>query len=259
MRRRLGVWAVLIAVLAIAGSASAAVVQDGNLRITVLSQVAPFKLPRHGTAPISVFLGGHIATVDGSTPPQLQTMTVDVNRHGVLQSEGLPTCALAQIKTSSTQRSLANCGDALIGSGRFWASVVFPDQHPYPTRGQLLIFNGRQGGKPVLFAHIYTTIPFASSFVIPFAIQKIDNGPYGTELTAALPSALGNWGFVDRIKLTLSRKYRLAGKELSYFNAGCPAPAGTRSATFSLARATFTFDNGQSVGLGVQKSCRVAE
>jgi hypothetical protein len=248
-----------LALLIFASLAHAAVIQDHGLRITVLSQVQPFKLPRTGTAPIAVFLSGHIATPSGETPPQLQRMVVQVNRHGLLQSEGLPSCSLEQVQPASDERALTQCGDALVGSGRFYASVVFPDQRPYPTRGRLLIFNGRVKGKPVLFAHIYTTQPFATSFVITFAIRRIHQGPYGTELSASLPGALGNWGFVDRIKLTLKRKYTFQGKERSYFNSGCPAPEGTKTTTFPLARASFYFASHAQITLGVQKSCRVAE
>jgi hypothetical protein len=89
-----------------------------------------------GTAPIAVFVGGHIATPSGAVPPQLREMTVKVNHHGPLQSKGLPTCTLSAIETASSQRALSQCSDALVGSGRFWASVVFPDQRPYPTRGR---------------------------------------------------------------------------------------------------------------------------
>lgn len=259
MRRRRWLLGPILVMLMLAGGARAAVVQQGDLRITVLSQVKPFKLPRTGTAPIAVFVSGHIASVDGSTPPQLQRMTIDVNRHGILRSKGLPTCSLARIKTASSSRALSLCSDALVGSGRFWASVVFPDQRPYPTRGKLLIFNGRQGGAPVLYAHIFTTIPFATSFVIPFAMSHVDKGPYATELTASLPQALGSWGFVDRIKLTLRRKYVADGRHLSYFNAGCPAPPGTQSVSFPLARATFEFEDQDPITLGVAKTCRVAE
>jgi hypothetical protein len=240
-------------------AASAAVIQQGNLRITVLSQILPYKLPRTGTAPIAVFVAGHIATPSGETPPQLQRMSVKVNRHGLLQSKGLATCTLAQLQPGSSERALDNCSEALVGSGRFWATIVLPDQRPYPTRGRLLIFNGKRGGKPVLFAHIYTQNPFNSSFVIAFAISHIDQGPYGTELSASLPQALGDWGFVDRIKLTLKRKYAFKGKQLSYFNAGCPAPSGTRATAFPLALASFSFAEEREIDLGVTKSCRVAE
>jgi hypothetical protein len=248
-----------LAVVAIATVADATVIQSGNLRVTMLAQVEPPKLPRKTPAPIAVFISGHVATVDGALPPQLQTMTVKVNRHGLLQSKGLPVCRLPQIQPGSTERALANCGDALVGSGRFWASVVFPDQRPYPTRGRLLVFNGRLGAKPALFAHIYTTKPFASSFVVAFALKHIDQGPYGTELQASLPQALGDWGFVDRIKLTLRRKYRYLGKELSYFNAACPAPADSETASFPLATANFSFAGGEAISATVNKACRVSE
>ncbi len=259
MRRRRAKAAILALALFLltAAAATAAVIQSGNLRLTVLAQVEPFKLPRTDPAPIAVFVAGHIGTADGEVPPQLQEMTVKVNRHGLLQSKGLATCSLPQIQPGSTQRALEDCSEALVGSGRFWASVVFPDQRPYPTRGRLLVFNGREAGKPVLFAHIFTTQPFDTSFVIPFAIKHIDQGPYGTELSAALPQALGNWGFVDRIKLTLKRKYTYRGQQLSYFNAACPAPTGTATASFPLALASFSFANGEHLSATVTKSCRV--
>lgn len=252
--------AALLAVLGLSGGAAALaeVVQTESLRLTVLSQIEPVKLPRVGTAPVAVFVSGHIATPDGSLPPQLRRMTIYVNRHGLLRSEGLPTCPLAAIRTASSDRAVSRCADALVGSGRFWASVVFPDQRPYPTRGRLLVFNGRSDGGPTLFAHIYTTVPFATSFVIAFRLRHVHKGPYGTELTASLPKALGEWGFVDRIKLTLRRRYAFAGRRLSYFNASCPAPKGAAAATFPLARAAFRFGESKDIAITVTKTCRVA-
>ena len=250
---------VLTVLLSMAGWASAAVLQEGNLRITVLSQVIPFKLPRTGTAPIAVFVSGHVGTRDGSVPPQLQRMTIDVNRHGLLDDTGIPACGLRRILTASTARALEECAPSLVGSGRFWASVVFPSQRPYPTRGRLLIFYGEQKGRPALFAHIHTTLPLPTSFVVVFAIHRIDDGPYGTRLSASLPKTLGSWGFVDRIKLTLRRKFSYRGRQRSFFNAGCPALAGTQGAVFPLARAKFFFEDVHPLQLVVSKSCGVAK
>jgi len=248
-----------VALLACASLAHASVIQEGNVRIAVLSQILPYKLPREGTAPIAVFVSGHLSEPHGGIPPQLQQMTVEVNKHGLLQSKGLPSCPLARIQPASTQRALDACGDALIGSGQFWAHIVLPDQGAYPTHGRLLIFNGRQKGKPVIFTHIFTANPFFSSFVIPFTIQKIQKGAYGTKLTASLPQALGDWGYVDRIKLTLKRKYTYKGHQLSYFNAGCPAPKGTKRTVFPLALASFAFGEGLSMSAKVEKACGVKE
>lgn len=255
--RRLG--ALLAAMLLCAGVATAATIQDGGLRITVLSQIKPYKLPRTGTAPIAVFVSGHLQNAEGGIPPQLQEMTIEVNRHGLLQSKGLPVCPLKAIQPASTERALSQCGDALIGSGQFWANIVLPDQGAYRTQGRLLIFNGREAGKPVILTHIYTSHPFNSSFVIPFTIRKVSKGPYGTELHASLPQALGDWGYLDRIKLTLKREYTFKGARLSYFNAGCPAIKGAKRASFPLAYAEFSFAGRKPLGATVNKTCGVKE
>ena len=259
MRKRLLWLGSAAALFACASLAGATVVQQGNLRITVLSQVLPYKLPRQGTAPIAVFVSGHLEAPKGGVPAQLQRLTVAVNRHGLLQSKGLPTCRLSQLQPASSERAMANCGDALIGSGQFWAHIVLPDQGAYPTHGRLLIFNGREKGKPVLLTHIFTSNPFFSSFVLDFKIRKVSNGAYGTELSASLPEALGSWGYVDRIKLTLKRKYTHKGRQLSYFNAGCPAPKGAKRTVFPLALATLDFAEELSIAARVEKACGVKE
>lgn len=248
--------ALLATVCAIAAGAT---VQSEGLRITVLSQIMPYRLPRTHPGPIAVFVAGHLQSAEGGVPPQLQRLTVRVNRHGLLQSKGLPVCRVAQIQPASTERALAACGPALIGSGQFWANIVLAGQAPYPTRGRLLIFNGRRAGKPTLLAQIYTSNPFNSSFVVTFAIRKISQGPYGTQLSASLPQALGSWGYLDRIKLTLRRKYRYKGQELSYFNAACPAIKGAKRASFSLAYAEFSFAGRPPLGATVPKTCGVKE
>jgi len=247
----------LVLTAAVVSSAAAAVIQIEGLRITVLGQVLPFKLPRDRVAPVAVFISGHVDTVNGSLPPQLQKMVIRVNRHGQLQPQGIPTCRIKQIQPGDSARALANCGDALVGSGRFWASVVLPEQRAYSTRGRLLVFNGRRHGSPVLFAHIFTSQPFNTSFVVTFAIERV-GGQFATRLTADFPRTLGTWGFVNRIKLTLRRKFTYRGRQHSYFNASCPAPTGARLTSFDLARASFFFAERKPITLVVPKVCKVA-
>jgi hypothetical protein len=251
--------ALALALVVGAAVASAAVVQQGNLRITLLSQVQPYKLPRHRAAPIAVFVAGHVASVHGGVPDQLQRLAIKVNRHALLQSHGLPVCRMPEVQPASTQRALVACGPALVGSGQFWAHIVLPEQGAYPTQGRLLIFNGRRAGHPALLAHIFTSHPFATSFVIPFTMRRLSHGIYGTELVASLPEALGEWGYVDRIKLTLKRRYTYHGQHLSYFNAACPAIAGASRAAFHLAYATFSFSGKRQIGADVTKACGVRE
>jgi hypothetical protein len=200
-----------------------------------------------------------LESAKGGIPPQLQELRIEVNRHALLQSKGLPVCLIPEVQPASTSRALANCGDAVIGSGRFWANIVLPDQGAYRTQGRLLILNGRDGRRPVILAHIFTSDPFNSSFVIPFSIKRTSSGPYGTELNASLPEALGSWGYLDRIKLTLRRKYTYKGKQLSYFNSACPAPDNAKRTSFSLAYAEFSFAGRKPMGATVNKTCGVTE
>ncbi len=233
--------------------------QSEGLRITALAQVKPYKLPRKKPAPIAVFVAGHLEKVGGGIPPQLRRLRIEVNRRGLLQSKGLPVCHVQRIQPATTSRAISQCSDAVIGSGQFWGSIVLPDQGAYRTQGRLLIFNGREGKRPLILAHIFTSHPFNSSFVIPFTIKRISKGPYGTELSASLPQALGDWGYLDRIKLTLKRKYTYRGQQLSYFNAACPAPGRSKRASFPLAYAEFSFAGKRPLGLTVNKTCGVKE
>jgi hypothetical protein len=254
-----GLLAGLLAVAVIAAPSSAEIAQSGNLRVFLFSQVQPYKLPRIGTSPISVFVAGRIAATTGGVPSQLQRLDILVNHHARFQSRGLARCSLAELQPSTTKEALDRCGPAVVGSGQFWAHIVLPEQGAYPTEGRLLVFNGTQHGHRVLLAHIYTSNPFSTSFVIPFHIHKVNRGAYGTELSASLPEALGSWGYVDRIKLTLKRKYSFHGQRLSYFNAGCPAEAGIPRASYDLAFATFSFAAHRQIGVEVPKVCGVRE
>jgi hypothetical protein len=249
----------LLATLLIAGTSFASVVQEGTLRVSITTQIRPFRLPRAEPAPIDVFLAGHIASTTGGVPPQLTRMTIYVNRHGVLDTDALPVCPVAKIRPATTDEALAHCPRSLVGSGHFWASVVLPEQGVYRTTGRLLAFNGKSHGKPAVLAQIYTTLPFPSSFVVPFAITQIPHGRYGTKLSAELPEALGDWGFVNRIKMTIGRAVQRGGGERSFLNASCPAPRGTKTAAFPLALADFAFAGGQSLHTTVTKSCGVKE
>lgn len=247
-----------LAALALAATALAAPVQSGTLRVSVSTRIAPYRLPRTGIAPISAHITGHVSSTTGGVPPQLTSFVILVNRHARIDSAGLPSCTLGRLQPGTNAQALHRCGSSLVGSGHFWASVVFSENTPYHTTGRLMIFAGRRGPEPVVFAHIYTTQPFPTSFVVTFAVRRISRGPWGTELTASLPSALGDWGFVDRIKLNVGRTFRLpGGEEKGYLEAGCPAPAGTDTVVFPLAHAELAFADGEELATTITRPCGV--
>jgi len=238
-----------------ASLAAAEVVQKGGVRVDVSGQLSPQRLPREGTAPIAVSVGGEIKPVVGGKVPTLKTLKIELNRNGHLDSRGLAVCDFDSIQPASTQRALSACRSALVGRGSFTVEITLAGQEPYETKGTLLAFNGREGGKPVLFGQIYAPRPFATSFVIVFAIKKA-KGEFGTSLAASLPASLRSWGNLTSIDLRLQRTYSSGGERRSYISAGCPAPKGFSKVPFPFARTSFGFEGGPSLSTTLTRSCK---
>jgi hypothetical protein len=246
----------LVVLLGVAALAGAEIIQQGNLRVTVSGALSPRRLPRSGVAPIAVSVGGEISTTDKSPLPKLQTLAIELNRNGRIDSAGLPICSYDSIQPASSQRALRACRSSLVGQGTFSAEISLTGQEPYPATGKLLLFNAVRHGRPVLFGQIYAPHPFATSFVIVFAIKNLAKGTYGTELSARLPASLASWGNLTGIQMTLSRRYSYRDKSHSYLSAGCPAPKGFPGASFSFARTSFGFAGGQVLSSTLTRTCK---
>jgi hypothetical protein len=235
--------------LALGAPATAEVIQRGEVRVNVDAAITPHSLPRHGTAPIHFSLKTKIVSTDGSVPPQLRKISVEINRNGHLDPSGLPTCGFREVQPSTSAAALAACRRSLIGEGRFSARVLIPRQAPFPSNGKILAFNGRWHGHPAVLLHVFGSQPVPTSYTLPFAIGEAHRGAYGTVLTASLPHFTSKWGYVTGISLNLGRK--------DYLTAGCPAPPGFRIATFSLSRATLDFSGRRPITQTLVRTCTV--
>ena len=260
MRRRSGTGlGTAVGLLACASLAAAAVVQQGNLRITVLSQVLPYKLPRQGTAPIAVFVSGHLEAPKGGSPRP----AAEADRRGqpprppaVQGPADLPASQRSSPPQPKGRCQLRRRPDRLgpvLGPHRLARPGRLPDPRAAPD-----LQRPRERQARPLHPHLHLQ-PLLQLLRLRLHDQEGPKGAYGTELSASLPEALGSWGYVDRIKLTLKRKYTYKGKQLSYFNAGCPAPKGAKRTVFPLALATFDFAEDVSIAAKVEKACAVKE
>lgn len=260
--RRLGGAVVLFAGLVALGfvnptASISDISRKGNLQVKVTGKLSPKKLPRDKKAPIKVSVGGEISTTDGTLPPQLRKLRIELNKEGRIDYKGLPTCKYSKIQPGSSARAQRQCRSALVGKGSFTANITLSGQEPYPTEGKLLVFNSKRGKKPVLYGHIYSAKPFATSFVIVFAIQRLRKGAYGTALDAPLPPAMRAWGRLTGLEMTLNRRFRHKRRSHSFISAGCPAPRGFTQVPFSLARTSFFFEDGKRLRAGLDSTCRV--
>jgi hypothetical protein len=258
MRRRLAT-PVLVLLIALFGAAVARseISQKGTLRITFDGSFSPSSLPRDEPAPVTISLEGGISTTDGSHPPALRRIEFSLNRHGQLSTAGLPVCTSGLLQSTTTETALARCRPALVGRGSFGANVQFPSLTPFPAKGTILAFNGKQSGKPALLLHLYGTTPVRATFVLALKISHTDKGEFGTVLSANIPTLANGLGSVTKVDFTIGRNYTYRGQRRSYLSASCAAPAGFPRATFSLARGSFYFVDGQKLETTLARACRV--
>jgi hypothetical protein len=241
MKRRFAI-SVLIALLSVLGvaTARAVVVQKEGLRVHFDAGFAPRSLPREHPVPITVRVHGAIETTDGSHPPPLRWLEVELNRDGHLSTLGLPSCTPPALQSTSTEEALDRCRDALIGHGSFRANVKLGDE--ILTDGKILAFNSRQNGSPLLLLHFFVRVPARFTLVVPMVIGHRPKGEFGTVLRAHVPRLGGGFGSITEIDLSIGRRYSFAGKRRAYLSAACGAPPGLRSALFPFARAHFRFE-----------------
>jgi hypothetical protein len=239
--------------LALASLASAETIQKANLRIDLSGQITPQRLPRDGTAPVKVAVGTKISAPGSKAPAQLKKITIAINRHGTLDSTGLPVCELEDIQPATTQKALSACRGALVGEGSFSAAVSLAKQASFPSQGKLFAFNGVYEGRPAILAHVYGTAPVPTSFTLPFVIGR-SKGTFATTLTATFPATDNS--FVTGIDLTLHRTFTYRGKARSYASAGCPLPRGVQKAAFPFAKASYEFVGGKRLSSVLTRSCR---
>lgn len=257
MRKRLALVAALAsASLLIAAVADAELVERGNLFVKFDGGIAPTALPRTTKAPISVRVDGTVRVLSGERPPALRHISIAINRGGVLNTRGLPTCRRSQIEPATTQQALDACRSALVGEGRYLGALTLPEQDRFPLQGRVLAFNAVVDGQRAILAHVYGSNPVPNSRIIVFHIRK-GHGTFGTTFSAALPARLNRSGYLKKISLNLRRTFVYRGRKHSYLSAACSAPAGFTSATFPFSKVSMTFADGRKLSSVLIRTCKV--
>lgn len=255
--RRAAIIAILIAAFTaglVATSSAERRIVDG-LELTFNANFTPEALPRQHPAPVTVEVDGRIATTDGSHPPPLRYLEIEINRSGRLDAKGLPTCTAPVLQSTSTEAAMERCGPALVGRGRFRADVLLGKE--VAATGKILAFNSRRHGKRALVMHLFAAVPVRFTLVAPLTIGHRRDGNFGTVLRAPIPRLGGGLGSITEIDLSIGRRYSFGGKRRSYVSAACAAPAGFSRVPFPFARGTFRFEGHRTITETLSRTCRV--
>lgn len=241
--------------LAVVAGSEAETLQQGDVRVKFDADFDPHSLPRRDAAPVRIQIEGGITTTDGSHPPPLQWLEVELNRKGQLSTVGLPVCSAPLLQSTTTRQALARCGSAVVGKGSFDAEVALSGD--VPASGKIVAFNSRLHGKPALLLHFFAQVPVRFTLVVPLTITRKSSGEFGTLLRTRVPRLAGGLGSITHIDLTIGRRYTFAGRRRSYVSAACSALPGTNLALFAFARARFRFESHPAFDSKLLKTCRV--
>ncbi len=256
MRRRLATLALLLTITgAIAAVARAEVVQSGDLRVTFHANFTPHALPRERPAPIAVEVDGQISTTDGSQPPPLQRLRIELSSSGKIDTEGLAACRVQQLQTTSSEGALQRCRSAQVGNGSFQAELQLSGR-PNLVDGRALVFNGIVDGRQGMLIHIYISRPVKLTLVIPLKISR-GSGRFGTVMSTRVPMLAGGFGSITELQLKIGRQFSYGGHRHSYLSASCSAPEGFPGATFTFARGVFSFEGRHPIDAFLSRSCQV--
>jgi hypothetical protein len=227
MKRSLICVAALAAALALVFAAGAAGERKeecaANLCIGDDGGISPSKLPRHGSAPITARIDGEIDTRDGTHPPALQTLELDVDRTIGIDAVGLPTCRAGQIEARNSAEARRACRGAIVGSGTAEVEVAFPEQQPFSSTGPLVLFNGGvHGGTTTVLLHAYVDVPAPTAIVVKAAVTRIHRGRFGLHIAARIPKIAGGAASPTGFKLKIGRRFTYKGQKKSFLTASCP-------------------------------------
>jgi hypothetical protein len=257
VRRRVAVASAALALLALAAAGSVIAanrpikVIAGNLQLVTNGGFSPTKLPRNRDAPITIQGWGALSTRDGSFLPALRRLIIEFDRHGHVETRGLPRCARRKLENTLVRQARRLCPGAIVGKGFGKAIVKFPDQAPIPASSPITLFNGpRVHGDPTVIAHAHINVPAPTTYVVPIRIERINKGRYGYRVNARIPRIAGGYGSPTYGRMKVSRFWRFRGRRLSYVNARCPD-------RHLQARFKTQFDTGISLQGTIVRPCQI--
>ena len=251
MKRSFAIAIGCIAFFALSGVALALHLRAGDIIVVADGGFTPKKLPKHEDAPIKLHGGGKLSTVSGEIPPILDSFTIEFDRHGSVDTTGLPVCTKSKLVATTTATARKLCPGAIVGKGFGRAVVAFPEQSPIAVSSPITIFNGpKQNGNYTVIAHAHLDYPGPTTFIVPVVIEKIHNGVYGYRTKVKIPKIAGGAGHPLSGSAKIGRIWTFKGKKHSFVNARCETG-------HLQARAEFVFKDGNVLHGTFLRPCEV--
>lgn len=201
---RAAIWRLaLLVVLAPAALAPASTLSVGNLRLSLHAGLSPDP-PAHGAPePIEARVGIALSTDNDRPVPKPRSVRLLLDRHLAIARGQVEHCRKSQISNAPPEVAIDRCGLSLIGRGHARAWVSYPDQAPFYSRGDLLVFLGPR--RSFLLYSSFQKPAFAVS-ATPVRVRRPPLARFGTALTFPFPKIAGGNGRLTAFSVRLGAK-----------------------------------------------------
>ncbi len=204
-----------------AGAAQALKIEIGKTTVSATAEISPRALPAKGNLPVTIGNVTRIGSSEGA-PPTLKVLDFMFDRHGTIDTKGLPVCTPAKLSEATTAQARQRCAGAIVGEGTGRAEVTLPGKAPQRISSPITIFNAPpQGGKPSMIAHAYETVPAPKALLVPFSVERIKHGRYGYRVTIEIPPIAEGHGAATLAEATIGKTWKRGGKTVGFVNAHC--------------------------------------
>jgi hypothetical protein len=204
---------------------------------------APAKLPAHEEAPVSLLLTEGIGQPDGSHPPPLQELQLDLDRHLELSVKGVPHCGPLLQERPVREGVLEQCEDAKVGSGTVEVEVAFPEQRPVRTHGRVIVYNsGAWGGSTRFLLYALIPAPVTGTISMQLRVWREKLAPYGWKGVLTVPKIANGAGSITYLGVRFRK---------GIFSASCPSGK-------LLGQASSTFADGEVAASAAIRPCQTA-
>jgi hypothetical protein len=226
--KRLGPALLIIGLLSGAVAAAAAeppiIIVPPQIKFRFNAHITPANLPKSRRTGVSLRIDSKLSTEDGSHPPALKELSLELDKHMAVNARGLPTCRRRPLEADDTVGAEMDCKTAIVGEGRAEIEIAQPEQAPFPVVSKVLAFNvGVFDGKTKLLLFAYLATPVSAPLLIPVEVSREQKGIFGLRGVAMVPKIAGSYGSVTRFSLKLGREFTYRGQPQSYLLASCPS------------------------------------
>ena len=204
-------------------SAYAITAEFGSTVVSATAVLTPRALPARGGAPVTLRSSVRIGTNDGTQPPALKTLTFLFDKHGFLETQGVPVCTMAKLAETTPAQARQRCAGALVGKGIGKARVAMPGQAPVTITSPLSFFNAAAGrrqpepDRPRLRDRAVTEDPAGSD-----RDQADQRRPrYGFKVEIEMPAIAEGFGAATLAEAAVGRTFGHGGRKVGYVNAAC--------------------------------------